>query len=140
MWKIPEQFRIQDPRLPFHQNAENCPDCGVFLLQPKIGNRRLLAVASNGGAWEHVSVSVREGNKVKTPVWEEMAHVKSVFWGEEDCVVEYHPPRSVYVNCHPNVLHLWRPLEQKIPLPPSIFVGFTDVEAAGMEGADAGIN
>lgn len=123
MWKVPERFRVQDPHIPYQQNADTCPDFGAFLLPPQIGNRQLFAVASNGGGWEHVSISVRQGNHAKTPTWEEMAHVKSIFWDEEDCVIEYHPPRSEYINMHPNVLHLWRPIEVEIPRPPSIFVG-----------------
>src|SRR5215475_376117 len=123
MWKVPEKFRTQDPRVPFFQDAESCPDFGAFLLPPKIGNRQLVAIASNGKGWEHVSVSARQGKRVITPVWDEMCYVKSLFWDEEDCVIEYHPPRSEYVNCHPNVLHLWRPVGVEIPLPPSIFVG-----------------
>ncbi len=118
MWRVPEQFRVQDPRLPYKQNAANCPDFGAFHLPPKIGNRSIIAIASNSLGWEHVSVSIRQGNRVLTPNWEEMAYVKSVFWSEEACVVEYHPPKSVYVNCHPNVLHLWRPIEIEIPRPP----------------------
>lgn len=136
MWKIPdERYRVQDPRMPFHQDAQNCPDFGWFLLPPKIGNRLIFTVASNGGAWEHVSVSIRQGNKTLTPTWEEMAHVKSVFWGEEDCVIEYHPPKSDYVNQHPNVLHLWRPIDIQIPLPPSIFVGLKPDQIQLLEAA-----
>lgn len=127
-WKIPEKFRIQDPRFPFHQNAESCPDFGMFLLPPKIGNRLIVTVASCGMKWEHVSVSIRQGRKPLTPTWEEMCWVKQHFWDEEDCVVEFHPPRSQYVNNHPNVLHMWRPTDQTFPTPPSICVGYTDEE------------
>lgn len=121
--------------MPFIQNAQNCPDFGAFLLPPRISNRRLFAFASNGGGWEHVSVSVRQGGKVLTPTWEEMAYIKSIFWGEEDCVIEYHPPKSEYVNMHPNVLHLWRPIGVEIPLPPSIFVGLRQDQIEKLEAA-----
>lgn len=118
MFAVPHQFRVQDPRLPFEQTAENCPDFGAFMLPPKIGNRRVFTIASNGMGWEHVSVSVRQGKHVLTPNWEEMVYVKATFWGEEDCVIEYHPPKSDYVNLHPNVLHLWRPIGIEVPRPP----------------------
>lgn len=118
MFQVPHQHRVQDPRLPYEQNEKTCPDYGAFLLPPKIGNRRVFTIASNGMGWEHVSVSVRQGKRVLTPNWEEMAYVKRTFWGEEDCVVEYHPPKSEYVNCHPNVLHLWRPIGIEVPRPP----------------------
>jgi len=123
LYHVPHKFRVQDPRCPFKQNEKNSPDFGAFWLPPKIGNRQLLVIASNGEGWEHVSVSVRQGGRVHTPTWEEMAHVKSIFWDDEDCVIEYHPPRSEYVNFHPNVLHLWRPIDVPFPTPPSILVG-----------------
>jgi hypothetical protein len=69
--------------------------------------------------WEHVSVS---GNR-RVPNWQEMCFVKDLFWAEEECVMQLHPPKSEYVNCHPFCLHLWRSLEQPIPTPNSILVG-----------------
>ena len=41
---------------------------------------------------------------------------------EDETVVQYHPPKSDYVNNHPYCLHLWRPHSQEIPRPPKIFV------------------
>lgn len=69
--------------------------------------------------WEHVSVSL-EG---RAPNWAEMCFVKDLFWTEEECVVQFHPPRSEYVNHHPYCLHLWKPIGTNIPTPPSILVG-----------------
>lgn len=51
-----------------------------------------------------------------------MCAVKDLFFEPEDCVIQYHPPKSEYVNHHPGCLHLWMPLNEKIPLPPKIFV------------------
>lgn len=70
--------------------------------------------------WEHVSVSI---SKTRCPSWEMMCYIKSVFWDPEDLVVQYHPPQSQHVNNHKACLHLWRPLDQTLPLPPSILVG-----------------
>lgn len=59
-------------------------------------------------------------------VWEgtsEMCKVKDLFWGEEDCVVQFHPPKSVYVNNHEFVLHLWRKIGSQFETPPGILVG-----------------
>jgi hypothetical protein len=71
--------------------------------------------------WEHASVSTPD----RCPSWFEMCFVKNLFWGEEETVVQYHPPKSSYVNCHPNTLHLWRPTRSKdrMSIPPSILVG-----------------
>lgn len=41
-------------------------------------------------------------------------------------LIQYHPRESEYVNCHPNVLHLWRTRSQAIPTPPPILVGPDD--------------
>jgi hypothetical protein len=36
--------------------------------------------------------------------------------------LQYHPAKSNYVNVAPHVLHLWRPLNQEVPLPPIYLV------------------
>jgi hypothetical protein len=64
--------------------------------------------------WEHVSVSLL----TRCPTWEEMQHVKELFFQDEECVIQFHPPKSMYVNFHQYCLHLWRPLHQEITLPP----------------------
>lgn len=71
--------------------------------------------ASDGLDWEHVSVSL---SVKRCPDWDEMCMIKNMFWDEEDCVIQYHPSKSQYVNNHPYVLHLWRPINDNIPLPP----------------------
>lgn len=76
--------------------------------------------AGEGGGWEHVSVSLPD----RCPTWDEMCYVKSLFWDVEDCVLQFHPPESRYVNNHPYCLHLWRPTGVDIPTPPTITVGF----------------
>lgn len=92
-------------------------DGGLFEI--KYGGRRLCVVASSGAAWEHVSVSLRN----RTPNWQEMCFVKDLFWDEEECVIQYHLPKSQYVNNHDYCLHLWRPLNFDIPTPPTILTG-----------------
>lgn len=85
------------------------------------------AIASDGHGWEHVSVHVEENGFDETPTWDEMCMIKEMFWDEEDCVIQYHPPKSDYVNNHPNVLHMWRPVGSEIQRPPSILVGIKTV-------------
>jgi hypothetical protein len=36
--------------------------------------------------------------------------------------MQLHVPLVDHINTHPNVLHLWRPRDAEIPLPPSDFV------------------
>lgn len=81
-------------------------------------------VASWGGGWDHVSMSLPN----RCPTWEEMCWVKDQFFEAEESVMQLHPPRSEYVNNHPFCLHLWRPQETLIPLPPAIFVGIPGVQ------------
>lgn len=94
-------------------------DGGVFKI-PFNGfdGVELYCIASHGGGWEHVSVSVPN----RCPTWQEMCFIKDLFFEAEDCVIQYHPPKSDYVNLHRYVLHLWRPIDIKIPLPPKEFV------------------
>lgn len=100
--------------------------CGTFRLR---GPKHLLHVISSGFAvtevsagWEHVSVSAQHA----CPSWADMCWVKNLFWSEEELVVQFHPPRSEYVNNHPNCLHLWSRADGSIPLPPSILVGLKE--------------
>lgn len=71
-------------------------------------------ICSWGGGWEHVSISKRGC----TPSWDEMCFFKDLFWKEDETVVQFHPGRSSYVNMHKHCLHLWRPIDREIPLPP----------------------
>ena len=92
-------------------------DGGNFMLV--IPARGLAIIGSNGGGWEHVSVSTR----MRCPTWQELEWVKRQLWSAEDCVMQLHVPVAAHVNCHPHTLHLWRPLETSIPMPPSFMVG-----------------
>lgn len=70
--------------------------------------------------WEHLSVSMPN----KTPSWEQMCMMKDIFWNKDEACVEYHPKEEDYVNNHNHCLHIWKPTEVELPLPPSILVGF----------------
>jgi len=94
---------------------------GAFKIIGPVGTE--LLIMSSGidrdYGWEHVSVSTDR----RTPTWGEMSFVKDLFWREDECVMQLHPPRSEYVNFHSRCLHLWRPLRAEIPTPPSLLVG-----------------
>lgn len=84
--------------------------------------------------WEHVSVSTKR----RIPNWEEMCFVKNLFWGPEECVVQFHPPESEWVNNHLYCLHLWRSVVQPFPRLPSIMVGVRDAGVlSGAQHAEA---
>ena len=75
---------------------------------------------SFGGGWDHVSVSPFK--KHITPSWDDMCRIKDMFFHEEETVVQYHPPKSNYVNVMPNCLHLWKPQSEVMPVPPRLYV------------------
>ena len=84
---------------------------------------------SDGMGWEHVSITLFRRVMLKKipidrcPTWEEMCFVKSVFWNDDEAVMQLHPPKKDWVSNHPYCLHLWRPTIETIPLPMSIMVG-----------------
>lgn len=113
-FKVPEIYRISE-----YSSIEDGHN-GIFLItQEHTRMGTLKVIASDGMFWEHVSVSKTH----KCPTWEEMCFVKSLFWDEEDTVVQYHPSKSEYVNNHSTCLHLWRPTLQTIVTPPSWMIG-----------------
>lgn len=89
--------------------------------------RKMTVIWSYGGGWEHISVD----GKKRYPDWDEMCKLKDMFFGEDECCVQYHPPKSEYVNNLPYCLHIWRPIEEYngvLPIPPSILTGLEGVE------------
>lgn len=89
---------------------------GMFLVNYR--KTRLAVVVSDGGGWDHVSVSCDH----RCPTWNEMCYVKNLFWMPEEAVIQFHPPESDYVNNHPNCLHMWMQQGATIEMPPTIFV------------------
>ncbi len=110
-----EEIR-QIPKLIIEQIGEDGGRGFIYLNGTK--GRPAVVVFSWGGGWEHVSVSF----STRCPTWEEMCKVKDMFWNEDECVVEYHPPKSEYVNNHPYCLHLWRKYGQNFETPPKYYV------------------
>jgi hypothetical protein len=100
---------------------------GMFaFLSPHAKARTVLrVVASSDFGWDHVSVST---NKPRCPTWEEMSHVRHKFFHPYETVMELHVPVQLHVNLHEYTLHLWRPQEGEIPLPPHWMVGPRNVE------------
>ena len=76
-------------------------------------------IFSWGLGWDHVSMSFRN----RVPTWEEMCWLKDAFFDDEEVVVQYHPAKSKYVNCHPNCLHLWKQKDSEFNTPPMLLVG-----------------
>lgn len=130
-----EDHRVDGPR--------GC-NSGAFIF--KKGAAHLRVIVSDGLGWDHVSVSL----PTRCPTWEEMCYIKSLFFEDEERVMQLHPEKSKWINNHPFCLHLWRPqtkeeIEQRksdwgeewiygdidpageIPLPPSHTVGLQEL-------------
>jgi hypothetical protein len=122
--KVPEKYRLIK-----HQflGSDASYGCNGFFVIPhyKISNYTINCQVSDGMGWQHVSVTINstERKVERCPTWEEMCYVKSLFWNDEETVMQLHPPKSEYVNCHPYCLHLWKPDSVEIPLPDSLMVG-----------------
>lgn len=97
-------------------------DCHNGIFKVYVSGRSFFVVVSNGGGWDHVSVSPCSRTRQTCPTWEEMCAIKDMFFEPEECVVEYHPAKSEYIDNYPYCLHLWRPQEVDIPTPPKIYV------------------
>lgn len=95
-------------------------DSGNGVFKVFVNGKSFFCIASNGGGWEHISVSMP--NQKRCPTWEEMCAIKDMFFEAEEVVVQYHPKKSEYVNNHLYCLHLWKPINKEIPTPSKLFV------------------
>lgn len=105
-------YRVRHPLLPHLGDNFN----GAF--QIPLRGRKFLCLASNGGGWDHLSVSLPD----RCPTWEEMKEIKGLFFRQDEWAVEYHPPADDNISIHPFCLHLWRPQYEPLPTPPRILV------------------
>jgi hypothetical protein len=129
MFHVPELSR--DTTHPILGSSSADGNNGAFHLESPEPGWRLALICSDGSdpevpdgnGWEHVSIHAHNGARLRTPTWKEMAYVKRLCWDSEDVVVQFHPRESEYINCHPNVLHLWRCTNCEFPTPPPILVG-----------------
>lgn len=113
---VPEKYRDSSIMA---SSKEKDGNNGMFLIPGRSARDALKVIASDGMGFDHVSVSKR----YELPSWDEMCKIKEIFWDDEDCVMQLHPPKSEYVNNHPYCLHLWRPNDgRKIPKPERICV------------------
>ena len=100
-------------RVPHPLDPKNYGDGRNGAAIIKHNGTALRVLFSDGGGWDHISVSLAG----RTPTWEEMCVVKDLFFEEDETVVQYHPRKTDYKNCHPYCLHLWRYQFSKFPCP-----------------------
>jgi len=115
-WKHLERYRLADPPSPPREHY------GAFSIL--FNGKRLNVIATDGvdpaEVWEHVSCYCYDPvfRKQQTPTWEQMAHIASLFWEDDECLVQYRPAKPDYVNVHEHVLHWWKPTHIFFPTPP----------------------
>jgi hypothetical protein len=114
--KMPEQYRVRSGAMASDKSFGNN---GAFVID--FEHYQFFVIASDGEGWEHISISLI--GKKRTPSWKEMCYFKDLFWDKDEAVVQFHPPESDYVNNHDFCLHLWKPKNYNLILPPSILVG-----------------
>jgi hypothetical protein len=86
---------------------------GCFRVKIRPGVE-LSVIAASGEGWDHVSVSTPH----RCPSWDEMEHIKRLFFNDNEVAMQLHVPPTDHISVHPHCLHIWRPHGVDIPLPP----------------------
>lgn len=100
---------------------------GLFIVRNAQMQINIISDEGERSGWEHVSISVKYDHPIlgivdHTPGWDVMNQVKDMFWDEDECVLQFHPPKSEYVNTKQNVLHLWKKVGVNHETPPKELV------------------
>ncbi len=111
-------FRDVSPEVQAYYGTFGDDKNGVFLVPSPVDRAPMRVIASVGDGWEHVSVSRAN----RCPNWPEMDHIKRLFFKDDEVVMQLHVAASDHISVHPYCLHLWRPLDAIIPLPPKDMV------------------
>ena len=90
---------------------------GSFLI-PGPANYDFKVIASAEMDWDHVSVSLKN----RCPNWPEMSFIKDLFFKEDEFCFQLHVAKKDHINFQWTCLHMWRPHNIEIPLPPKIMV------------------
>lgn len=116
------EYRVRKGQL---ASTDEIGNNGAFMV-PYIGGTigkpktiTLGVIMSDGEGWDHVSVSL----PTRCPTWEEMCFIKDLCFESTEAVMQLHPAKAEHINYHPYCLHLWRPHNRSIPMPPAYMVG-----------------
>jgi hypothetical protein len=111
-----DSFRVRDRQVIEHYGDVGDETCGVFRIPH--GGREFTCIASANDGWDHVSVSL----PTRCPSYPEMDFIKRRFFKDDEVAMQLHVPVKDHVNVHLYCLHLWRPHDAPVPLPPIVFV------------------
>jgi len=124
MFKVPNQYRIKTGPMGSDNSYDNNGAFEIPLNKLATSQKgAAYVIASDDEGWEHVSVHIHYNGANFVPTWSTMCAMKDLFWDDEDCVIQFHPPKSEYVNHHKTTLHLWRQVGANIVTPPMLLVG-----------------
>lgn len=108
-----EKFRTIHP---MYGKSENGKNYGYFVIPH---NKNILhVIVSDELGWDHVSISLEN----RCPTWDEMSYIKTLFFKDNETVVQYHPEKTKYINLANTCLHLWKSTEFEYCLPPIYLV------------------
>ncbi len=121
--ELPEQYRRKSEKTVYETKAGD--DFGAFRIpHPKNKNLFYKCLVGVGLGWDHVSVTVYnpKAGQDFTPNWDDMCHVKDIFFDEDEVVIQFHPAKKDYVNFSKHTLHLWKPQNIELPTPNRLMV------------------
>lgn len=111
-------YRRADAAVIAHFGWAGDETTGAFEVPSPVDRAPLMVIASSGEGWDHVSVS----RVNRCPNWQEMEHIKRLFFRDEETAMQLHLPPKDHISVHPYCLHLWRPHAIDIPRPPEWMV------------------
>jgi len=114
-----DYFRIKTGDIVKYYGGIGDHECGAFIVPSPVDQADLKIIASVGEGWDHISVSRAN----RCPNWPEMEFVKRLFFKNDEAAMQLHVPPGDHINVHSHCLHIWRPHDVEIPLPPPEFVG-----------------
>ena len=113
-----DMYRDSSPDVVALYGSDGDETCGVFVVPSSLDGAPMRVVASSGLGWDHVSVSRRN----RCPNWYELEAVKRLFFELDEVAMQLHVPATDHISLHPHCLHLWRPQNIAIPMPPAAMV------------------
>lgn len=97
---------------------------GVFFYNGPRFKYPIKVIACAADGWDHVSVSLPTVRRA--PNWEELEFVKRCFFRDDETAIQLHVPKKQHVDYSGvigfDVLHLWRPHDFEIPVPPAYMI------------------
>jgi hypothetical protein len=109
--RLPEEFRVAA------FDAEKTLNGGAFSIL--LGRTVFHVIASIIAGWEHVTAYLPHRAITES----EENQLADIFWEPNDVIVKFPRMHSTRNHHMIHMVHLWRPVDQTIPVPPREFSG-----------------